>query len=122
MRTRYECDVSESGDSIEGSLFRVRLCPERHGLLIRARDSCVRIPVQIFTVALFGLRGGAGAPPFGQRERRLLAQSLDVCSQFLCVCLADTFVTKGVRCFLLRTAVFDEIGQLGIRSLLNFVG
>lgn len=46
----------------------VRLCPERHGLLIRARDSCVRIPVQMFTVALYGLPDEAGAPSGGLRE------------------------------------------------------
>ena len=31
--------------------FGLRFAPERHGLLIRARDSSERIPVQIFTVA-----------------------------------------------------------------------
>ena len=107
----------------ESGQFRVKLGPQRHGLLIRARDSCVRIPVQIFTVALFGLPGGAGAPTRrSERKRRLLAQSLYVCSQLLRVCLADALVAKGVGGLLLRAAVFDEIGQLSVRSLLNFVG
>jgi hypothetical protein len=103
--------------------FRVRLSPKRHGLLIRARDSCVRIPVQMFTVALVGLPDGAGAPPGGsERNGRLLAQSLYVGSELLRICLADAFVTEGMGCFLLRAAIFDEIGQISIRSLLDCVG
>ena len=69
---------SKSGFDPGDGQFRVKLRPERHGLLIRARDSCVRIPVQIFTVALIGLRARAGAPPGGleRNEKTTCPKSL----------------------------------------------
>ena len=77
----------------------------------------MRIPVQLFTVALSGLQDGAGAPALSQNVKTTSGSSRKqpACS----VCRADALVGKSVRGFLLRAAILDEINEIGVRSLLH---
>lgn len=63
-----------------------------------------------------------GASGDGAGWKLLLAQGLYVGSQLGCIGCADTLGGKSVRSLLLRSAVLDEIGKIGARSLLHFVG